>query len=90
MYLGLKIFRNLISTFQDINFKITRQNSATIVKTSIQNHYPWKLQQVQDASNHLQQALYHIDDVGKNYKFKYIYKFIVKNVLMDLNANLIL
>ncbi|XP_030759178.1 protein rogdi [Sitophilus oryzae] len=54
----------------DINFKITRQNSATLVKTSIQNHCPWKLQQVQDASNHLQQALYHIDDVGKNYKFK--------------------
>lgn len=57
-------------THADINFKVTRQNSATIVRTTIQNEYPWKLQQVQDAANHLQQAIYHIDDVGKNYKFK--------------------
>lgn len=45
-----------------------QQNS--VVRTTIQNEYPWKLQQVQDAANHLQQAIYHIDDVGKNYKFK--------------------
>lgn len=45
-----------------------QQNS--VVRTSIQSEYPWKLQQVQDAANHLQQAIYHIDDVGKNYKFK--------------------
>ncbi|XP_050310120.1 protein rogdi [Anthonomus grandis grandis] len=57
-------------THADINFKVTRQNSATIVRTTIQTEYPWKLQQVQDAANHLQQAIYHIDDVGKNYKFK--------------------
>lgn len=55
---------------QDINFKISRQNSATVIKTTIHTEYPWKLQQVQDAANHLQQAIYHIDDVGKNYKFK--------------------
>lgn len=55
---------------QDINFKITRQTTTTLVKTSIQNDNPWKLQQVQDAANHLQQAINHIDDVGKNYKFK--------------------
>lgn len=41
-----------------------------MVHTTIQNEYPWKLQQVQDAANHLQQAIYHIDDVGKHYKFK--------------------
>nr|AEE61495.1 unknown [Dendroctonus ponderosae] len=57
-------------THADINFKVTRQNSATMVRTTIHNEYPWKLQQVQDAANHLQQAIYHIDDVGKNYKFK--------------------
>lgn len=56
--------------FQDINFKVTRQTNTTIVHTTIQTEYPWKLQQVQDAANHLQQAIYHIDDVGKNYKFK--------------------
>lgn len=42
----------------------------TIVRTSILTESPWKLQQVQDAANHLQQAINHIDDVGKNYKFK--------------------
>ncbi|XP_019878826.1 protein rogdi [Aethina tumida] len=57
-------------THADINFKVTRQTNTTIVRTSIQSEYPWKLQQVQDAANHLQQAIYHIDDVGKNYKFK--------------------
>ncbi|XP_066146211.1 protein rogdi [Euwallacea fornicatus] len=58
-------------THADINFKVSRQSSAAaVVKSSIQNEYPWKLQQVQDAANHLQQAIYHIDDVGKNYKFK--------------------
>lgn len=62
-----KLFRILL---QDINFKVSRQNSATMVRTTIHNEYPWKLQQVQDAANHLQQAIYHIDDVGKNYKFK--------------------
>lgn len=54
---------------QDISFKVQRQQNS-IVRTTIQNEFPWKLQQVQDAANHLQQALYHIDDVGKNYKFK--------------------
>jgi hypothetical protein len=57
-------------THADINFKVTRQTNTTIVRTTIQNDCPWKLQQVQDAANHLQQAINHIDDVGKNYKFK--------------------
>lgn len=56
--------------FKDINFKVTRQTNTTMVHTTIHNEYPWKLQQVQDAANHLQQAIYHIDDVGKHYKFK--------------------
>ncbi|KOB65402.1 Uncharacterized protein OBRU01_22775 [Operophtera brumata] len=29
---------------------------------------PWKLQQIQDAANHLQQAIGYIDNVDKNYK----------------------
>ncbi|KAJ8933356.1 hypothetical protein NQ314_014071, partial [Rhamnusium bicolor] len=49
---------------------MTRQTNTTLVRTTIQSEYPWKLQQVQDAANHLQQAIYHIDDVGKHYKFK--------------------
>ncbi|KAJ8915076.1 hypothetical protein NQ315_014331 [Exocentrus adspersus] len=57
-------------THADINFKVTRQTNTTMVRTTIHNENPWKLQQVQDAANHLQQAIYHIDDVGKHYKFK--------------------
>ncbi|KAK9889684.1 hypothetical protein WA026_007063 [Henosepilachna vigintioctopunctata] len=58
-------------THADINFKVTRQaNNPVMIHTAIHSDYPWKLQQVQDAANHLQQAIYHIDDVGKNYKFK--------------------
>lgn len=57
-------------THADINFKVTRQTNSTMVRTTIHNENPWKLQQVQDAANHLQQAIYHIDDVGKHYKFK--------------------
>uniref|UniRef100_T1GMS1 Protein rogdi n=1 Tax=Megaselia scalaris TaxID=36166 RepID=T1GMS1_MEGSC len=39
-------------------------------RTSITNDSPWKLQQVQDAANHLQQAINHIDDVDDSYHFK--------------------
>lgn len=44
----------------------------TVCHTTIQNDNPWKLQQVQDAANHLQQAIFHIDDVDKNYKFRQV------------------
>lgn len=40
------------------------------MRTSIQNDHPWKLQQIQDAANHLQQAIAHIDNVDRNYLFK--------------------
>lgn len=64
-------FENIF-VFKDITFKVTRQTNTTMVHTTIRSEYPWKLQQVQDAANHLQQAIYHIDDVGKHYKFKYV------------------
>lgn len=55
-------------THAEISIKVIR--TANFIKTHILGEHPWKLQQVQDAANHLQQAIYHIDDVGKNYKFK--------------------
>jgi hypothetical protein len=39
-----------------INFKVQRQQNV-IHRTMIQNDNPWKLKQVQYASNHLQQAI---------------------------------
>jgi hypothetical protein len=54
---------------QDINFKVQRQQNI-IHRTTIQNDSPWKLQQVQDAGNHLQQAILHIENVDKDYMFQ--------------------
>lgn len=54
---------------QDINFKVQRQQNV-IQRTSITQDFPWKIQQVQDAANHLQQAINHITNVDANYHFK--------------------
>uniref|UniRef100_A0AAG5D7F4 Protein rogdi n=1 Tax=Anopheles atroparvus TaxID=41427 RepID=A0AAG5D7F4_ANOAO len=56
-------------THADINFKVQRQQQQ-IQRTSITQDYPWKIQQVQDAANHLQQAINHIDNVDGAYHFK--------------------
>lgn len=56
-------------THADISFKVQRQQSQ-IQRTSIVQDSPWKLQQVQDAANHLQQAIHHIDMVDSSYNFK--------------------
>uniref|UniRef100_A0A336MQA1 CSON004994 protein n=1 Tax=Culicoides sonorensis TaxID=179676 RepID=A0A336MQA1_CULSO len=56
-------------THADINFKVQRQQTQ-VQRTSITQDSPWKLQQVQDAANHLQTAIYHIDDVDSSYNFK--------------------
>ncbi|XP_044731762.1 protein rogdi [Chrysoperla carnea] len=56
-------------THADISFRVHRQQN-TVCRTSILSESPWKLQQVQDAANHLQQAMAHIDNVDKNYMFR--------------------
>ncbi|XP_037938033.1 protein rogdi-like isoform X1 [Teleopsis dalmanni] len=56
-------------TQADISFKLKRASSQ-VQRTSICPDQPWKLQQVQDAANHLQQAINHIDNVDENYIFK--------------------
>lgn len=56
-------------TSADINFKVLRQTSQ-IQRTSITQDFPWKIQQIQDAANHLQQAIHHIDNVDSSYHFK--------------------
>lgn len=58
-------------TFQDISFKLCKAPSQT-QRTSITHDSPWKLQQVQDAANHLQTAINHIDDVDDSYHFKWV------------------
>ncbi|GBP24488.1 Protein rogdi [Eumeta japonica] len=56
-------------THADISFKVLRQ-MHTICRTSINQDGPWKLQQIQDAANHLQQAIGYIDNVDKHYIFR--------------------
>ncbi|XP_075159965.1 rogdi atypical leucine zipper isoform X2 [Haematobia irritans] len=56
-------------TQADISFKLAK-SPHQIQRTSITQDSPWKLQQVQDAANHLQQAINHIDDVDESYHFK--------------------
>lgn len=56
-------------THADISFKVQRAQGQ-IQRTSIVQDSPWKLQQVQDAANHLQQAINHIDNVDSSYHFK--------------------
>ncbi|XP_029043133.1 rogdi atypical leucine zipper isoform X1 [Osmia lignaria lignaria] len=56
-------------TNAEVNFKVQRQQNINM-RTSIQNEHPWKLQQIQDAANHLQQAIAHIDNVDRHYLFK--------------------
>lgn len=52
----------------DINFKVQRQQNVNY-RATIQNENPWKLHQIQDAGNHLQQAIFHIDNIDKDYCF---------------------
>lgn len=59
----------LIASIQDISFKVQRAQNI-IQRTAITPESPWKLQQIQDAANHLQQAIHHIDDVDSTYQFK--------------------
>ncbi|XP_076182077.1 rogdi atypical leucine zipper isoform X2 [Ptiloglossa arizonensis] len=56
-------------TSADVNFKVRQQQNINM-RTSIQNEHPWKLQQIQDAANHLQQAIAHIDNVDRHYPFR--------------------
>lgn len=62
-------FQLLFFRLQDISFKVQRVQNQ-IQRTTIGPDSPWKLQQVQDAANHLQQAINHIDNVDSSYNFK--------------------
>ncbi|KAL0272658.1 UNVERIFIED_CONTAM: hypothetical protein PYX00_005535 [Menopon gallinae] len=54
--------------FGEISFKIQRHQHV-IYRTTITHENPWKLQQIQDAGNHLQQALRHINNIDDGYNF---------------------
>lgn len=56
-------------TQAEINFRIQRQQ-AVQYRTCIQSENPWRLHQIQDAVNHLNQAIVYIDNVDKNYNFR--------------------
>lgn len=69
---GLKCIVTLTGdsiTHADICYKLQRFQNQ-VQRVSINPESPWKLQQVQDAANHLQQAIHHIDNVDSSYNFK--------------------
>jgi hypothetical protein len=63
--------------FQDISFKVQRQQIINH-HTTIRNENPWRLHQVQDAANHLNQALLHISNIDEDYIFKYVVYIFLK------------
>lgn len=61
-------------THADITFKVQRQqHQHQVQRSSINQDSPWKLPQVQDAANHLYQALHHIENVDDAYNFKWVW-----------------
>uniref|UniRef100_T1JJT6 Protein rogdi n=1 Tax=Strigamia maritima TaxID=126957 RepID=T1JJT6_STRMM len=55
-------------TYADINLKIHKHTNQ-VHRTIVQNECPWKLQQIQDASNHLYQASQLLIQVQNDYQF---------------------
>ncbi|XP_050436664.1 protein rogdi isoform X2 [Adelges cooleyi] len=49
----------------DIQFKVQRHQQQIMYRTNIRHDCPWKLHQVQDAGNHLRQAILHIEKIDK-------------------------
>jgi len=56
---------------QDIQFKVQRHQQQIMYRTNIRHDCPWKLHQVQDAGNHLRQAILQIEKIDKETIFKY-------------------
>ncbi|XP_063228496.1 protein rogdi isoform X2 [Bacillus rossius redtenbacheri] len=56
-------------TSAEINVKVQRQQMV-LYRTTILSENPWKLQQIQDAVNHLQQAIRFVESIDKDYTFK--------------------
>lgn len=69
MHKSILIINNLL---QDIQFKVQRHQQQVMYRTNIRHDCPWKLHQVQDAGNHLRQAILQIEKIDKETIFKYL------------------
>lgn len=56
--------------FKELTVKSQQRQQNVSMRTSIQSDHPWKLQQIQDAANHLNLAIEHLDNVDPHYYFK--------------------
>lgn len=52
-----------------------RHQQQIMYRTNIRHDCPWKLHQVQDAGNHLRQAILQIEKIDKETIFKYCFKY---------------
>jgi protein rogdi len=66
---------------KEIQLKSRRQQNV-VHRTSVTSDCSWKLQQVQDAANHLQQAIRMIENIHDDYKFKYSTTVLNRNVYL--------
>lgn len=64
------IYFNNFNKLQDIQFKVQRHQQQIMYRTNIRHDCPWKLHQVQDAGNHLRQAILQIEKIDKETIFK--------------------
>lgn len=67
-----KSILTLYNLLQDIQFKVQRHQQQIMYRTNIRHDCPWKLHQVQDAGNHLRQAILQIEKIDKETIFKYL------------------
>ncbi len=55
----------------DINLKLPRSGGKDLyANTCVREDVPWRLQQIQDAANHLQMAVGELEAIKQDHEFK--------------------
>ncbi|XP_032957917.1 protein rogdi homolog isoform X3 [Rhinolophus ferrumequinum] len=62
------VLRQLQDILKDVNLKMPRNNQ--LLHFAFREDKQWKLQQIQDARNHVSQAIYLLDNRDENYQFR--------------------
>jgi hypothetical protein len=57
-------------THADINLKLPRLGKDLYANTTVRDDSPWRLQQVQDAANHIQQVSAELVAIDKQHRFR--------------------
>nr|XP_009937523.1 PREDICTED: protein rogdi homolog [Opisthocomus hoazin] len=68
LHIGIACSHVFVSFFKDVNLKMPRNNQ--LLHFAFREDKQWKLQQIQDARNHVNQAIYLLMNRDVNYQFK--------------------